>query len=433
MIKTVELCTRIEGHGEISVYTRDDQLLQAEFKLPIYRGFETMLKGKKILDVPRIVSRICGLCHASQTIVSCKVIENMYNIKPTQQAIVLRRILMTAEMLKSHTTHFFFHSFPDLLKLFKISNKILDLNQLIAYDRILTKNIFELIKIGDDINKMLGSRSVHLVNVLPGGIIFKPSTHFSRNFQTLLSKGIGALKEILEFFIKQFSNLDPPASFSIPKVKNLALNNKKIYDRYEGIMTIKESRTKYEDFPIENFLEHFERDVGLRGINTLSESKTAILVGPIARRNIVENYGVQECNSYLDLFGKEWKKNLLFSNYLRLIEMYSEMKAINQYLETTRLESNLPLPDFRSIKNFEGISAVEAPRGSLLHYYKINERNVVEDAKFFIATEFNLPIINKMITKYARSIYETKDISEVKKEIQPMIRAFDPCISCATH
>jgi len=76
---------------------------------------------------------------------------------------------------------------------------------------------------------------------------------------------------------------------------------------------------------------------------------------------------------------------------------------------------------------------VEAPRGTLIHHYRINKRNIIEEAKLFIATEINIPLINEMISNYARKLYEKEDIHSVKKKIQKIIRAFDPCISCATH
>ena len=82
MQKVVEVCTRVEGHGSLDIFIKDDDVSHVEFKIGPYRDFENMLIGKKIEDVPRIISRVCGLCHASQSIVSCKTIETMYNIKP---------------------------------------------------------------------------------------------------------------------------------------------------------------------------------------------------------------------------------------------------------------------------------------------------------------------------------------------------------------
>jgi Ni,Fe-hydrogenase I large subunit len=91
------------------------------------------------------------------------------------------------------------------------------------------------------------------------------------------------------------------------------------------------------------------------------------------------------------------------------------------------------LPKLDSKKSLEGIGVVEAPRGTLIHHYFVNKHNLLEKVKLFIATEINIPIINEMITKYAQKLYIKHDINAVKEELQVMIRAFDPCISCATH
>ncbi|MFX1236851.1 MAG: nickel-dependent hydrogenase large subunit [Promethearchaeota archaeon] len=433
MIKIVDVCKRIEGHGNLKMYIKDDRIVDAEFQLPIYRGFENILKGKKILDVPRIVSRICGLCHASQTIVSCKAIENIYNIKPTQQAIFLRRLLMLSELLKSHITHFFFQSLPDLLKIFNITSKDLDLNHLLVYNQDLTKNVFELIKISDEISRSIGGRSVHLINILPGGIIFKPGSNISKLIQNYISKGLIAIRGIIEYFINKFSKHAPPNYYNLPQINYMALNNNTTYDRYDGQFRIIKNPTKYEDFSPKDFNNYFDKDIGLRGINFYGEGKNNTLVGPIARKKIGRNFGFNEIDNYFSSFEKGWNRNLLYANFFRLIEIYYELKYIEQTLDLKLLNSFIPLPDIQAIRHFTGIGAVEAPRGSLLHYYKVDKRNVVEEAKFFIATEINLPIINKMIIKYARELYKTMDISIVKKKVQMMIRSFDPCISCATH
>src|SRR4030042_581281 len=112
------MCTRIEGHGEVEIYlaNQNEEISYVEFVLDAYRGFENILLKKNLLDIPKIASRICGLCHASQAISSCKAIEAVYDIEPSEQSILLRRLLMTGEMIKSHSMHIFFQSLPDLLE-----------------------------------------------------------------------------------------------------------------------------------------------------------------------------------------------------------------------------------------------------------------------------------------------------------------------------
>ncbi len=103
-------------------------------------------------------------------------------------------------------------------------------------------------------------------------------------------------------------------------------------------------------------------------------------------------------------------------------------------LEKKLLVNKNTLASLNSVKNFEGIGVVEAPRGTLIHHYFINDKKMIKNIKLFIATEFNIPLINKMITKYSQKLYQkTGDVDLVKRDIQMIIRSFDPCISCATH
>ncbi|MFX1321284.1 MAG: nickel-dependent hydrogenase large subunit [Promethearchaeota archaeon] len=403
-----------------------------EFEILAFRGFENILIGKKLSDVPKIISRICGLCHASQTIVSCKSIEEMYKIKVNRQSILIRRLLMSGELLKSHTMHYFFQSLPDLLNIFDIYKKPLDVNDLIKFHPQLTSHIYDIIKIGNDIDYLFGGRSVHTITPIPGGTVYRPSQNKKNIIKKYFLKVLNNLEWIIENYIDLFSKFNPPESFIIPNVNFLSLNNNRSYDRYDGIITIKKDLAKRQDFRLEEYFNYFDKDPTIRGID-FADKNHNFLVGPISRNQVVESYGSDGISEYLSLFDNKWRNNILYAPFLRLIEMYVESQNSLKILEEPILKSTIPLPNLKSIISREGIGVVEAPRGLLIHHYRINNKNVLEEAKLFIATEINIPLINEMISNYARKLYEKEDLNTVKKEIQKIIRAFDPCISCATH
>ncbi len=432
MQKVIDVCTRVEGHGNVKIFIQNDEISNVEFEILAFRGFENILIGKKLSDVPKIVSRICGLCHASQTIVSCKSIEDMYNIKANHQSVLIRRLLMAGELLKSHSMHYFFQSFPDLLNIFNIYTKPIDIYDLIKYNPQLTSHIYDIIKIGNNIDKIFGGRSIHTITPIPGGVIYRPSRKRKNIAEKYFAKVISNLEWIMENFIDLFSEFTPPEDFMLPNVKFLSLNNNRSYDRYDGILTMKKGLTKYQDFRLEEYLNYFDKDPTMWGIDFVDKNQN-YLVGPISRNQIVETYGLDEISGYLNLFDKKWRNNILFANFLRLLEMFVESQNSLKILKDPILKSTIPLPNFSSIISREGIGVVEAPRGTLIHHYRINKRNILEEAKLFIATEINIPLINEMISNYARKLYEKEDIHSVKKKIQKIIRAFDPCISCATH
>jgi len=434
MLKVIDVCKRIEGHADVKILLQNDEISLVNFEFKIYRGFENFLTGKKLLDIPKIVSRVCGLCYASQAIASCKAIEDIYNIKVSEQTKLLRRILMTGELIKSHSMNFFFQTLPDLLNIFNINQKTTTAYDLINYDPQLTTYIYELIKIGNDINNLFGGRSVHLISLIPGGIIYSPSKKNLSIAKKKFQNALINLEWIIEKFIELFSHQLPPKEFDAPNLIYLGLSDFKSYNRYSGKLSFKEDNKNMIEFEKQNYSSYFGKEPDLRGIDFYFDNKKNVIVGPFTRYNITENYGTDEIQTYLEYFDKPWKNNILFANFIRLLEMYIESLQSLQILDDHNLSTKQVLPSLNSVKNLDGIGVIEAPRGTLLHHYYINNHNSIDRIKLFVATEFNIPLINEMITNYAKVLFEkTGDINLVKNNVQRIIRAFDPCVSCATH
>ncbi len=188
MLKVVDVCTRVEGHGNVKIIIQNDEISRTEFEITPFRGFEQFLIGKKLIDIPRIISRLCGLCYASQSIASCKTIEDIYGIEIPEQSVLLRRLLQCGELIKSHSMHFFFQSLPDLLKIFNLCQKVPSPYELINFDPDLTSKIYDLINIGNEIERLFGGRSTHLITTIPGGIIYQPTEKKKTTNSKILSK-----------------------------------------------------------------------------------------------------------------------------------------------------------------------------------------------------------------------------------------------------
>ena len=431
--KVINICTRVEGHGNVNIFlkNKNEEISLVNFEISAFRGFENILLRKELLDIPKIISRLCGLCCASQSIVSCKAIENIYEIEVPEQSVLLRRLLLTGELIKSHSMHFFFQSLPDLLEIFNILEKTPSPYENINFDLHLTTNFYELIKIGNEIDKLFGGRTVHCITPVPGGNLYFPYRKNITIARKYLQKAIINLEWIIEKFIELFSSYDPPIEYELPKSTFFGLHNHGVYDRYSGIIGIKQFNNKIVNFLDKNYSKYLDKDPYLRGINFFIGKN--ILVGPLARQKIVEDYGKAEISTYLSYFNSSWQHNLLFSSFIQLLEMYLEANQGLEILQNPILDKKIPLPTLNSIKNSDGIGVIEAPRGTLMHHYTLNKNNEVDEIKLYIATEINIPLINMMITDYARKLYEKHDINMVKDKIQKIIRAFDPCISCATH
>ncbi len=397
------------------------------------RGFENILIGKKLQDIPRIISRICGLCQASQTIASCKAIEEIYGIKPSFQSIIIRRILMTAELIKSHIIHFFFQCLPDLLELFQSEGKNKDIFNLIKLDPQLTSSVYDLIKAATEINNIFGGRTIHLITPTPGGIIYNPSKKNILIVKRYLQKASINIDYILQKYVDLFSNKQPPEDFNLHSLNMLGMLNEGHYDRYNGNLHIMEASGNEIEFDVLDYENYFTKDANLFGIKFLIDAHKPILTGPIARYRLCRNNSLSMYNSLLKHFDMRWKNNILFVNFLQLLEIFNEIKISADMLEHDSLDNHIPLPKLNTIANYNGIGNVEAPRGTLVHHYHINKSNIVDKVKLYIPTEINFPILNESIKEYAQKLYEKEDITSLNRKVQRMVRAFDPCIACATH
>ncbi len=199
-------------------------------------------------------------------------------------------------------------------------------------------------------------------------------------------------------------------------------------------MSIKEDNKNIIEFEKHNYSSYFGKEPDLRGIDFYFDNNKNVIVGPFTRFNIIGNYEKDQIQNYLEYFDKTWRNNILFTNFIRLLEMYLESFQSLQILDDPYLSIKEKIPSSNVVKNLEGIGVIEAPRGILIHHYKLNKKNSINRIKLFVATEFNIPLINEMITKYGREFFErTGDINLVKNNVQRIIRSFDPCISCATH
>ncbi|MHA1263675.1 MAG: nickel-dependent hydrogenase large subunit [Candidatus Helarchaeota archaeon] len=415
-----------------------NELERVTFELKVIRGFENILHHKKLLDVPRIAARVCGLCHASHAIASCKAIENMFQITPSSQSIKLRKLVMVGELLNSDSMHFFFHALPDLFSILKGREKPFSLSELTKFDPVLTEKMLELIKIGKDLEILLGGRAPHTITIVIGGVAIAPTRKIINSVRKYLQRAIINLHWVLERYQDLFS--EPlPAKFKVPISNYLGIQNHGFYDFYGGMLRINQNYSSRIDFNFADYEKYIDRIENIQGKMPgiyLVKEREQVLTGPLARYNVLEKYGIEEVEPYLKFIKKIWKENILISSYLRLIEMLAASYKGMQILEDTTLINPVQISPWKDFKSgpSEGIGAVEAPRGTLIHHYQINEKGVLEKVKLLVATEINLPTINEILTLQSKLFYQqNKDLDELKQYAQMILRTFDPCIACATH
>jgi F420-non-reducing hydrogenase large subunit len=403
----IEPVTRIEGNAGIEV--KDGKVL---FKVVELRGFEKFLEGRGFEELPRLTARICGICPVSHTMASVKAIESAFGVEIPERAEMLRRILIFAQAIQSHTLHLFFLAIPDYMNV--------DERNVLGLAKVnpdLVKNAVFLREVSQNLVEAIAVRAVHPETV-PGGVPKDLDDEKVKKFIMDLKKGLTIVEEISNEIKDIFK--EPKQNIS---TAYLSLTSNGNIDFYGGeIKGIDENGEEIAKFNGTDYNKYIEER-----IEPYSYLKFPYLngkmyrVGPLARVNIAKADTDFAGELQKEVFSEIRHETTLY-NYARFVELvYSIEKAI-ELLEN--LKPGVVRTEF-NISSGEGVGVVEAPRGTLFHHYKFNDRGLLEWANLIVATVQNNPAVNAELNE----VYN----KEGADALEPIVRAYDPCLSCASH
>ncbi len=418
-MKTIEVgaLARVEGEGGLYIGLENGKAV--EIRLDIYeppRFFEGFLQGRFLQEVPDITARICGICPVAYQMSSAFALENALGIKISAQARALRRLMYCGENIESHALHIYMLQAPDLLG----KESALELA---AVAPEVVKNALRLKKIGNNILKTIGGRSVHPVNVCIGGFYSWPDAAAIKALLPDLEWGLQAAIECVKWAVTlPYPDLEIDYEF-------VALHHPDEYAVIEGdIWSSKGKKLSTADYEKGYLEEHVRHSNALHGRTV---DGNTYLVGPISRLNLNHEQLLPNASKAL----KDAKIKLPIKNpYKSLIARAVEL--VQSYEEAILLVKNYqpegPAHVELKLKAGEGAGATEAPRGLLYHRYKIDERGMVQFAKITPPTAQNLPRIEADLFQLAPKIINMPE-AEATLTAEHLVRSYDPCISCATH
>ncbi len=404
---------KIEGHANLTLKIENNQVKLCQLKANEgARFFEALVINRKIEDIQEIVSRICGICSCSHSVAAIQALEDALNIKPTKQQEIIRELLITGERIRSHATHLYFLALPDYYR----KESALELGSE-HKDKINTA--LSLIAIGNRIVEIFGGRDMHPF------LKIKQSISTIDNKQIL--KELEDSKHLVLKTIDLFKSLDYPDFHRETEYLSLDNNSKKIVSSSSSF-----EQKDYKKYLAENIKEYATSKF------VLKDGKHYML-GAIARINNnhehLDNETKEKLNEILlKLKLKLPLKNPFYNNLCQAIELLNLIngsieliKQINNKFEKTN-NNNF------KIKEGNGVSAIEAPRGILFHEYKINNEGIITYCNIITPTCQNLNMIEQDITQLVNQLLDTNSTKEnIVKEIEKLIRAYDPCFSCSTH
>ena len=459
---TVNPITRLEGHGKIEIFLDEKGNVQdAYWQVVEMRGFERFVVGRPVEEMPRIMPNICGVCPTPHNICATKAVDAVYGVIPTPAAELIRRLHMNAFIAEDHYVHFYFLSSPDFIlgpKADPSIRNILGVVEKMGLD--VGKRVIEMRKKCRVITKLIASKPPHPESGLPGGAS-RGITEIERaNIKEIAYEMVEFAKFSLGLFKdlvlknKEYLGLIKNDAYSL-NVNNMCLvNNENKLDFYGAQnsmvrVTGGSKNAEVDRFDINDYVNHINEWVEPwtyvrmtflknRGWTGLEEGdKTGMFrVGPLARYNaagdMLTPLAQAEHAEMVSILGKPGNQTLAY-HWARLVEALQASESMVEIAENPMLTSK----DIRNM-NFnmqkEGIAAVEAARGTLIHHFKTDERGFVTSANLLVATQHNAGPICASITKAAKAFVKGPDVKEgFINMVEMAFRAYDPCLSCATH
>jgi coenzyme F420-reducing hydrogenase alpha subunit len=414
--------SKIEGAASLEIKIRNKKIEDLKFSISEWKRFYTQaIRGKPAVAVPQLVARICGTCSNAHLLASIEAVEKGIKIIASPQTILLRKLLYYGLIIRDHALHLYIFSLPDLFG----KNSILDFDENDPVQHQLLEDCFSVKEVGNQLSIVVGGRSVHAPNPSVGGFIKVPKIEDLKNLKPKLLEIRPKIWKLLEVFAEApfYLKLNSPIVFGGLLSSDFSFLEGKIKTS-DGKLIEEKDLGKHLEAVVIPYSQ-------ARGF--MFDGKF-LMVGALARVNIgKENLHPktkEEASQFLNFFPSE---NLFYNNLAQAIEILHSIDASVDIIDNINsIENDVPI----KIQAFEtiGIGVIEAPRGTLYYKLEINSDGTIKKGDIIVPTGQNQIIMERAIYELVQKSVDL-DVPKDKiiEEIEKLIRAFDPCMSCAAH
>ena len=444
---TIDPVTRIEGHAKIVIQLDDSgHVSGTEFHVTQVRGFEKFTEGRPFYEMPGITSRICGICPVSHLLASSKACDGIMALRIPPTARKLRELLHCAQMVQSHALSFFYLSAPDFLLGMDSDASTRNVLGVIASNPELARDGIELRKFGLQLIENLCQERVHPAWVVPGGVASPLSSAARDHTLADLPAAYQIVDRTLRFFRSTLDNYQDEIAFfgSAPSLYAGLVDRQGNLQFYEGGLRFCNANNDIfaDHIPAEEYgdwiAEASLRDSYLKApfFKPQGFPDGVYRVGPLARLNVINQCGLpradKELVEFRQRFGSPAHSAFLF-HYARLIEIIYSLERIEVLLNDPEILST-QVRATGGVNASEGVGMIEAPRGVLIHHYKVNEEGGIVWANLIVATGHNNLAIARSIRQVSEHFIDGSKLQEgMVNRVSAVVRAYDPCLSCSTH
>ncbi|MEW5981417.1 MAG: Ni/Fe hydrogenase subunit alpha [Acidobacteriota bacterium] len=456
---TIDPITRLEGHGKIEIFLDDrGEVASAYIQIPELRGFERFCLGRPAEEMPRITERICGVCPSAHHIASARTLDSLYHVDPPPAAHKVRELFYNLFMFEDHTLHFYFLGGPDFIV--GPGAPAAERNVVGVIGKVgleIGGKVIEARKIARAFMAEMAGKVVHPVFGLPGGV----SKPLKAEMVDRLKAAAPGLVDFAQFSLKAFADIVLKNQVYVDTILadhyahrthymgTVDANGRVTF--YRGrLRVIDPSGTRVVEFDPSDYLtyigEHVEpwsyikfpflKRPGWKGFVDGPQSGV-FRVAPLARLNVADGMATPRAQEHYEqmvqTLGGKPVHSTLATHWARLIEALQATEAVQVLANDPEiLDPNVRrLPDRAPT---EGIGAVEAPRGTLIHHYATDPNGLLTMVNLIVATVHNAAPIQMSIEKAAKGVIHGGQVDDgLLNQVEMAFRAYDPCFGCATH
>jgi NAD-reducing hydrogenase large subunit len=444
----IEPVTRVEGHGKVTILLDEqDRVRQARLHIVEFRGFERYIRGRPYWEAPVLVQRLCGICPVSHHLAAAKAMDQIVGVDTlTPTAEKMRRLMHYGQMLQSHALHFFHLVSPDLLFGFDADPAIRNVIGVARKFPDLAVQGVMLRKYGQEIIRATAGKKIHGTGAIPGGVNKNLSIAerdgFLKDLDQILTWSRGALTIARDYTAEHLKELADFGSFDSNHLSLIRADG--AMDLYHGgLRAIDAQGAKiFDHVDYRQYLDYIAEEVKpwsymkFPFITSIGPERGWYRVGPLARLNTCDFIDTPEAEAARKEFmalTKGRPNNITMAyHWARMIELLHSAEKIRDLLHDPDLQGTDLLTT--GVRRPVGIGLIEAPRGTLFHHYEVDENDQIVRCNLIVSTTNNNTPMNLAVEKVARDFLSGVKITEgLLNRIEVAIRAYDPCLSCATH
>ncbi len=445
----IEPVTRVEGHGKVTILMdQANKVKQARLHIVEFRGFERFVQGRLFWEVPVLVQRLCGICPVSHHLAAAKAMDRIVGgEKLTPTALKMRLLMHHGQFFQSHALHFFHLASPDLLFGFDADVAIRNVIGVAGKYPDLAVQAVMMRKFGQEVIKRTAGKKIHGTGAIPGGINKNLSIterdELLKDIKQMMEWSRSAVKIAKDYTVANLEKIKGFGSFDSNHLSIVRPDG--AYDIYDGGLRAIDAQgnkifdhvdnQKYNDYIAEEVRSWSYMKFPF--IKSLGPEKGWYRVGPLARVNNADYFDTPEAEAcrkeFMAVTNNKPNNITMAYHWARMIELLNSCETIQRLLNDKDLQGTDLV--VKGERREEAVGIIEAPRGTLFHHYKVDKNDQVVMANLIVSTTSNNEPMNRAVTKVAMDHLDGKaEITEgLLNHVEVAIRAYDPCLSCATH